>query len=276
MASGALKLTKLKHLVLDEADRMLDMGFYDDIMRIISYLPKERQTLLFSATMPPRIRTLAGNILSNPLQVNIAISKPAEGIDQRYYSVGDASKLDLISQILKNGDYSSVIVFASTREKVKELDRTIRKSGFSCEAFHSDLDQKQREEIMRRFRNKQINLIIGTDVLSRGIDIEGIDLVVNYDVPPDPEDYVHRIGRTARAERTGTAITFVNGNDKQRFRRITDLIGPVINRMPNPEGIPELSSHVKGESESGSGHRKKNFRKFRNKKPGSSHTKNRS
>jgi superfamily II DNA/RNA helicase len=221
---------------------MLDMGFNDDIMRIVSYLPKQRQTLLFSATMPPKIRTLAGRLLQNPEQINIAISKPAEGIVQQCYMVDDGHKLDLISRILREGGFESIIIFASTKEKVKKLDSAMRKAGFGCHAFHSDLEQREREEIMRSFKNRQINMIIGTDVLSRGIDVEGIDLVVNYDVPPDPEDYVHRIGRTARAERTGTAITFVNGDDSSRFKRIEELIGREVERVPNPEGIPIMQA----------------------------------
>jgi superfamily II DNA/RNA helicase len=265
LAAGDIKLDKLKHLVLDEADRMLDMGFHDDIMRIVSYLPKERQTLLFSATMPPKIRTLAGRLLNQPEQINIAISKPAEGIVQQCYEVDDAHKLDLISKILREGGFGSVIVFASTKEKVKRLDSALRKINFKCQAFHSDLDQREREEIMRSFKNQQLNMIIGTDVLSRGIDVEGIDLVVNYDVPPDPEDYVHRIGRTARAERTGTAITFVNSDDNSRFRRIEELIGKEVTRVPNPEGIPAMEmkapskSHHRGQRPN---HRKGPPRKF--------------
>ena len=238
MSSGDLKMPNLQHLVLDEADRMLDMGFYDDIVKIISFLPKKRQTLLFSATMPPKIRTLANKILIQPQQINIAISKPAEGIVQQAYLVNDGDKLDLIKHILSGGAYKSTLIFASTREKVKKLDATIRKSGFRCKAFHSDLEQKEREEIMREFKNNQLSMLIGTDVLSRGIDVEGIDLVINFDVPPDPEDYVHRIGRTARAERTGTAITFINNIDQPKFLRIEELIGREIIKTPNPEGVP--------------------------------------
>lgn len=238
MASGDLKMEHLEHLILDEADRMLDMGFHDDIMRIISFLPKKRQTLLFSATMPPKIRTMANKILINPEQINIAISKPAEGIVQQAYLVHDSNKLDLLKSILDRDVFKSMIIFASTKENVKKLDSTLRKSGILCKAFHSDLEQPEREAIMREFKNKQLPMLIGTDVLSRGIDVDGIDLVVNYDVPPDPEDYVHRIGRTARAERTGTAITFVNGVDQMKFASIEQLIGREIEKVPNPPGIP--------------------------------------
>ncbi len=270
MASGDLRLDKLEHLVLDEADRMLDMGFYDDILRIISYLPAKRQTLLFSATMPPRIRTLAGKILNNQQQLNIAVSKPAEGIRQLYYEVDDSNKQDLITRLTGAEQFKSMILFASTREKVKKLDQTLRKSGFNCKAFHSDLDQKEREEIMREFKNRQLTMLIGTDVLSRGIDVEGIDLVVNYDVPPDPEDYVHRIGRTARAERTGTAITFVNSSDRQKFKRIIELVGDQVTRVTNPEGIPAASAHASPARERGnrSGSRKPFQRKPGHRKQG--------
>lgn len=270
MATGDLRMPKLEHLVLDEADRMLDMGFYDDIIKIISFLPKERQNLLFSATMPPKIRQLANTILKNPEQINIAISRPAEGILQLAYLVDDGSKIDLIKHLLSGNEYKSVIVFASTKESVKKLDSTLRKAGLGCRAFHSDLEQKEREEIMREFKNRNLNMLIGTDVISRGIDVEGIDLVVNFDVPPDPEDYVHRIGRTARAERTGTAITFVNKPDQQKFSRIEELIGREIEKPVNPEGIPpgpaylpkERSHHSGGFRKQGSGGKKSNhFRK---------------
>ena len=239
LSSGAVKMEHLECLVLDEADRMLDMGFYDDIIRIISYLPQKRQTLLFSATMPPKIRTLANTILKNPAQVNIAISKPAEGILQQAYMVYDKQKLNLIKKILKEGNYASVLIFASTREHVKELDRELRHSGITAKAFHSDLVQDEREEIMRAFKSRRLPVIIGTDVLSRGIDVEGIDLVVNYDVPPDPEDYIHRIGRTARASSTGTAITFINDKDQHKFSRIEHLMGKEVSKLPLPDGFGE-------------------------------------
>src|SRR5690606_5123714 len=216
MSSGKFDFSHLQHLALDEADTMLDMGFYDDILRIISYLPEKRQSLLFSATMPPKIRTLAKKILHTPTEINIAISKPSAGIDQRAYLVYDDQKNALIKQVLQDPRYSSVIVFASKKEIVKTLARDLGKKGLAVEGFHSDLDQSQREAIMNKFRARNRNVLIGTDVISRGIDIVGISLVVNYDVPPDPEDYVHRVGRTARAESTGTAITFINERDQNR------------------------------------------------------------
>jgi ATP-dependent RNA helicase RhlE len=238
LASGAMKLDQVKHLVLDEADRMLDMGFYDDIIRIISYLPVQRQTLLFSATMPPKIRAMANKILINPQQVSIAISKPADGILQQAYMVHDEDKTKLLKALLKAGNYTSILIFASTKENVKKLDRELQRSGMKVKAFHSDLEQPEREEILMEFKSRQLPIIIGTDVLSRGIDVEGIDLVVNYDVPPDPEDYVHRIGRTARAATTGTAITFITDKDQHKFHRIEKLTEKEVPKLPMPDGIP--------------------------------------
>jgi superfamily II DNA/RNA helicase len=224
---------------LDEADRMLDMGFYDDIMRIVSYLPMQRQTLLFSATMPPKIRTMAQKILQHPEQINIAISKPAEGILQQAYLAFDAQKVALLKHILNEKEHNSIIIFASTKEKVKELNKELYRSGLSIKAFHSDLEQVEREDIMREFRNKNVQILIGTDILSRGIDVDGISLVVNFDVPPDPEDYIHRIGRTARAESTGTAITFINQKDQRKFYDIENLIGKDIPKLNLPVSLGE-------------------------------------
>lgn len=238
LVSGAVKADDLQHLILDEADRMLDMGFQDDIMRIISYLPKERQTILFSATMPPKIRTFAKKILANPEEITLALSKPAEGITQKAYLVYDDDKPELLTRLLKEGDYKSLIIFASTKEKVKKLDKELRKSGLTAEAFHSDLEQAERENLLNKFKARKLPILIGTDVLSRGIDVEGIDLVVNYDVPPDAEDYVHRIGRTARAEREGVAMTFINKDDQDKFARIERLIEKEVTKEPLPEGIP--------------------------------------
>jgi ATP-dependent RNA helicase RhlE len=238
LVSGDINLKHLQHLVLDEADRMLDMGFYEDILRIISYLPSEkRQTLLFSATMPPKIRVLAQRILRNPQQVNISISQPAEGINQQVYYVQDEHKLPLIRHLLSEKTYESVLMFAGTKEKVKQLEGLLARAGIRAKAFHSDLQQSERENILLSFKSRQLPVLVGTDVLSRGIDVEGISLVVNYDVPPDPEDYIHRIGRTARAQTTGTAITFVNGNDYQKFMRIENLLSREIPKIPLPEHI---------------------------------------
>jgi ATP-dependent RNA helicase RhlE len=240
LTSGVLKLNHLTHLVLDEADRMLDMGFSDDIMKIISYLPKTRQTLLFSATMPGRIRSLAKSVLINPEQINIALSQPAVGIDQQIYRVHDQQKTPLLQLILKNGAYASTIIFASRKEIVKALTKELKAARVNVSAFHSDLEQREREEILLSFKNKQLPVIIGTDALSRGIDVEGIDLVINYDVPGDPEDYIHRIGRTARAETTGTAITFVNHRDERKLKSIEHLIDKPIRLIDVPDELKSI------------------------------------
>jgi ATP-dependent RNA helicase RhlE len=265
LASGAVNFNHLRHLVLDEADRMLDMGFYEDLIKIISFLPKQRQTLLFSATMPPKIRTLANSILTNPTQISIAISKPAEGIIQQAYSVYDSQKVPLLTHLLNHDSYSSIIIFASTKESVKKLESTLNRLHMPVKAFHSDLEQSEREQIMRAFKSKSISTIIGTDILSRGIDVEGIDLVVNFDAPPDPEDYIHRIGRTARAERTGTAITFINERDQLKFSMIEKLIGREIPKLDLPVGFdagPPYTPGVKRKppQKKHFNNRKKNFK----------------
>lgn len=239
LSSGLLKMDQLQYLVLDEADRMLDMGFYEDIMKIVGYLPKARQTVMFSATMPPKIRKLASNLLTEPEQINISISKPAEGINQQVYLMHDEQKVPLLTEILKSATYNRIIVFAGRKEKVKELGKVFKRLGLKAASFHSDLEQKEREAIMLDFKNSKLNVLIGTDVLSRGIDVTGIDLVINYDAPHDAEDYIHRIGRTARAATTGTAITLVNGKDKRKLANIEKLIERQIDRMPLPEHLGE-------------------------------------
>jgi ATP-dependent RNA helicase RhlE len=234
---GYVKLDSLEHLILDEADRMLDMGFVDDIMKITTYLPKVRQTLMFSATMPPKIRTLATKLLHNPEQISISISKPAEGVVQGAYLVYDTQKNNLIKSLLEGKELSSVIIFVSTKIKVKELERDLIKAGLKAKAIHSDLEQAEREEVLRNFRSKQLQILVATDILSRGIDIEDIGLVINYDVPGDAEDYIHRIGRTARAASTGVALTFINEYDQQKFLQIETLIGAKVNKIPLPESL---------------------------------------
>lgn len=243
MQQGHVSLKHIEYFVLDEADRMLDMGFFDDIEKIISYLPKERQTLLFSATMPPKMRVLANKILKNPAQINIAISKPAEGILQQAYVVYETQKLPLLKSIMKNGSFKSAIIFAGTKEQVKKLEIELRRTNVNLKAFHSDLAQSEREEIMRAFKNNRLQVLIGTDILSRGIDVEGISLVINYDVPGDAEDYIHRIGRTARAETTGTAITFINERDQPKFFRIESLIGKEIDKIPLAAEFGEVPAY---------------------------------
>ncbi|MDP1745599.1 MAG: DEAD/DEAH box helicase, partial [Bacteroidota bacterium] len=245
---GYVKLDKLEHLILDEADRMLDMGFVDDILKISNYLPKVRQTLMFSATMPPKIRTLANSLLVNPEQISISISKPAAGVIQGAYLVYDTQKNNLIKSLLEGKDLSSVIIFVSTKIKVKELERDLQKAGLKAKAIHSDLDQPEREEVLRNFRSKKLQILVATDILSRGIDIEDIGLVINYDVPGDAEDYIHRIGRTARAAATGVALTFINEYDQQKFLQIETLLESEVKKLPLPESLgvgPVYSPEIK-------------------------------
>ncbi len=239
LAAGTINFNHLEHLILDEADRMLDMGFYDDIVKIINYLPKKRQTLLFSATMPPRIRVLASKILNNPKEVSIAISKPAEGISQQAYIVYDHQKNGLLKKLLHEDESRSIIVFSNSKDNVKKLGSDLIRAGLSAQPFHSDLEQAEREQILTKFKNRQLQILIGTDILARGIDVEGIGLVINYDTPHDAEDYVHRIGRTARAERTGVAITFINEKDHHKFVRVEKLIGKEIPKLPVPSEFGE-------------------------------------
>jgi ATP-dependent RNA helicase RhlE len=234
---GYVKFGKLKHLILDEADRMLDMGFYEDISKIITYLPKQRQTLMFSATMPPKIRNLANKNLINPEQISIAISKPAEGISQQAYLVNDNQKNRLIISLLDGKNLQSVLVFASTKDSVKTLERELQKLRLSVKAIHSDLEQIERQDVLRDFTNRKTQVLVATDILSRGIDIDGIDMVINYNVPRNAEDYIHRIGRTARAKSDGVAITFVNTKDQFSFGKIEKFLGKEIPKMPLPAGL---------------------------------------
>ncbi len=234
---GYIKFETVQYLVLDEADRMLDMGFSEDLNKIISRLPAKRQSLLFSATMPPKIRTLAKAILHNPEQINIAVSKPAEGINQGAYIVNEKQKIDLLKFILKDSEHKSILVFSGTKEKVKKLERELLQLKLNVAAIHSDLEQERRNEVLRMFKSKNIQTLVATDILSRGIDIDSIGLVINYDVPHDAEDYIHRVGRTARAETKGAAITFVNTEEQARFKRIEDFTEKVINKLPLPESI---------------------------------------
>lgn len=243
---GSARFDQLECLILDEADKMLDMGFYDDIMRIITYLPAKRQNLLFSATMPHKMRELARKILHNPAEVTIALSKPAEGILQGAYLVSNEQKTPLLKTLLireKSGKTSqtprSVLIFASTKSEVKSLELELRKLKLPSRAIHSDLTQQQREEVLLSFRNRSTQILVATDILSRGIDIENIGLVINYDVPGDAEDYVHRVGRTARAESTGVALTLVNHRDQHRFAQIEALIERTIPKLALP---PELGA----------------------------------
>jgi superfamily II DNA/RNA helicase len=237
---GYVKFDTIKFLILDEADRMLDIGFYDDIVKIISYLPKERQTLMFSATMAPKIRTLASQVLSNPQQINIAMSKPAEGVLQAAYLIYNQQKNGLIAHLIsENPDYNSILIFCSTKRAVNELAKVLKRQKFAAEAISSDLEQSQREEVLLGFRSKRTRILVATDVMSRGIDIKDINLVINYDVPQDAEDYVHRVGRTARADATGVALTLVNEDDMFKFHQIEQLIEREVFKIPLPTHFGE-------------------------------------
>lgn len=221
-------LKGLQWLILDEADRMLDMGFQEDLAKITSLLPASKQTLLFSATMPDRIRQLARKILKNPIEVNIAISKPPEKIIQKAYVVHENQKLNLVKHILKHSAYKCALVFCSRKVSVKELAKELYQARFNVAEIHSDLEQRQREDVLLGFSSGKIPILIATDILSRGIDIDTIDLVINYDVPHDGEDYVHRIGRTARAEADGVAITIITRKEQASFAAIEKLLDKVI------------------------------------------------
>ena len=237
---GYMDLSKLKHVILDEADRMLDIGFNDDILRIFSYFPKMRQTLMFSATMPKKIRDLAQEILKEPDEISIAISKPAEGVMQLIYLCYDPLKTKMIKRLIDGKDsLKSIIIFSSTKKEVSQIVRDLRSKDYLVEGISSDLNQREREAVLIRFRAKQCRVLVATDVMSRGIDIKDINLVINYNVPNDAEDYVHRIGRTARADTTGIAVTLVNEEEMYKFLRIERLIEKEIIKSPIPADIGE-------------------------------------
>lgn len=237
---GYVKFDKIEHLILDEADRMLDIGFYDDIMKIISFLPKQRQTLMFSATMPPKIRSFAKQILHQPVEIALEMSKPAEGVIQMAYLVYENQKTPLVNQLIADKpEYKSILIFTSTKKKVNDIVRGLRSKKYKVEGISSDLEQKDREEILLRFRSRETRVLVATDVLSRGIDIKDINLVVNYDVPGDAEDYVHRVGRTARADTTGQAVTLVNETDMPKMHRIERLIEREVEKSDLPDFLGE-------------------------------------
>ncbi len=257
---GYVKFDQVQHFVLDEADRMLDMGFFEDIQKIASYLPKKRQNLMFSATMPPKIRQLAKNILNNPEEINIAISKPSENVLQAAYLAHDDQKSRLINSLIEDKPmYESIIVFSSTKRKVNHIIRSLSGKGYDVEGISSDLEQKEREQVLLRFRSKKTRVLVATDVISRGIDIKDINIVINFDVPNDAEDYVHRVGRTARADATGVALTLINEDDMLKFSRIEKLIEKEIHKIPLPEEFGEapvwnpkpVRKNYKGKSKKG-------------------------
>ena len=239
LSLGYVDLSRVSFFILDEADRMLDMGFADDIMQIVKYLPKERQTIMFSATMPAKIQQLAKTILTDPVEVKLAVSRPADKIIQVAYVCYEAQKLGIIQSLFKEQSPERVIIFASSKLKVKEVTKALKRMKLNVGEMHSDLDQSQREEIMHEFRNGRINMLVATDIVARGIDIDDIRLVINYDVPHDSEDYVHRIGRTARANNDGCAITFVSETEQSRFKQIEDFLGKEIYKIPVPEELGE-------------------------------------
>ncbi len=261
---GYVKTSEVDCLILDEADRMLDMGFYDDIVKIIDQIPKKRQTLLFSATMPDKIRQLTRKILVDPAQINLAVSKPAENLLQSVCFVEDQKKSEMILELFKGVDIHNALVFSSKKSNVSLIARELRKLGLSVATIHSDMEQREREQSLLDFRNNKAQVMVGTDVISRGIDIVGISMVVNYDVPGDVEDYIHRIGRTARADNKGEAVTFVNRNDRYRLRKIEQFLGYQIKKRDIPEHL--LSKEIEPDMPHKQRPHPNKFRKFAKKR----------
>ena len=269
LSLGYVDLSKVSYFILDEADRMLDMGFYEDIMQIVKYLPKERQTIMFSATMPAKIQQMANTILRDPAEIKLAVSRPADKIIQAAYVCYENQKLGIVQSLFKNEVPERVIIFASSKLKVKEVTKSLQRMKLNVGEMHSDLEQAQRENIMHEFKAGRINILVATDIVSRGIDIDDIKLVINYDVPHDSEDYVHRIGRTARANNDGVAITFVSEKEQTNFKAIENFLEKEIYKIPVPEELGETPAY--NPSTGRGGGKRKNFRNNRKKgKPQSS------
>lgn len=269
---GYAKFDSIKHLILDEADRMLDMGFVNDIKKIIKFLPKKRQTLMFSATMSPKINQLARGILHEPESISLSNARPAEGISQGAFMLPDHLKMDLLTYLLEiqKATKEKMLVFASTKAKVKQIRMDLSKSGLNAAEIHSDLEQDERREVLRRFHNGTVQVLVATDILARGIDVKDIDLVINYDLSKDPEDFVHRIGRTARAEAKGSALALVSPKEKRYFQNIERLIQMEIPVLPLPPFMEKLVEEDKKNPRSKSRSKKpgkgKPFKKHRGKK----------
>ncbi len=236
---GNLDLSRCSFFVLDEADRMLDMGFIDDIMQITKLLPQDCQKVMFSATMPSKVRELAVSFLHNPVEVKLKVSRPADKIRQQAYICYDPQKLTIIDHLFQSGDLQRVIIFCGKKDRVKDINRQLSRLKINCAPMHSDLTQAERDDVMYRFKAGMVDVLVATDIVARGIDIDDIRIVINFDVPHDAEDYVHRIGRTARADRDGQAITFVNDRDVQRFKQIERFLGKEVEKLPLPEGLGE-------------------------------------
>lgn len=252
---GAVDLSQVSYFVLDEADRMLDMGFYDDIMQIYKQLPATCQIIMFSATMPPKIRVLAETILKDPEEIQVVISRPPENIMQTAYVCYDVQKIKILENLFSKARPQRVIIFSSAKAKVKELANTLHRMKFNVAQMHSDLEQAQREEVMRDFKNGKTDILVATDVVARGIDISDIRVVINFDIPHDPEDYVHRIGRTARgANSEGLAITFVSPKEQAGFKRIEDFLGKQVYKIPVDPSLgetPEYKPVTRGRKKGG-------------------------
>lgn len=267
LSLGYVDLSKVSYFILDEADRMLDMGFYEDIMQIAKYLPKERQTIMFSATMPAKIQQLANTILNDPSEIKLAVSKPAEKIIQAAYVCYENQKLGIIRSLFMDEVPERVIVFASSKIKVKEVAKALKSMKLNVGEMHSDLEQIQRETVMHEFKAGRINILVATDIVARGIDIDDIRLVINFDVPHDSEDYVHRIGRTARANNDGVALTFINEKEQSNFKSIENFLEKEIYKIPIPEELgeaPEYKPRSFNKNRNGNFSKRKDFRAKRN------------